>query len=111
MAASSGWWTRLKTQAGFEEPEPEPQTLLSQINEATTLNRTQVGKPMFTRCSLGCLSQALSLKQCCWHILGKPLPACQAQWATEMFAQRVYGFGASIILTIVFFSLVSKTST
>ena len=35
-------------QVGLEEPEPEPQTLLSQINEATTLNRTQVKQAVTT---------------------------------------------------------------
>ena len=46
MAASSGWWTRLKENVGLQEPEPEPQTLMGQINEATTLNRTQVLAPL-----------------------------------------------------------------
>jgi len=43
---SAGWWTRLKERVGMgDEPEEvemvEP-SLLQQVNQATTLNRTQV---------------------------------------------------------------------
>ena len=40
--ASSSWWTRLKENVGLHEEEPEPPTLLQQLDEATTLSRTQV---------------------------------------------------------------------
>jgi hypothetical protein len=40
-----GWWTRLKDRVGLNEPEEiemaEP-SLLQQVTQATTLNRTQV---------------------------------------------------------------------
>ncbi|KAK9799758.1 hypothetical protein WJX73_000663 [Symbiochloris irregularis] len=38
--ASSGWWTRLKENVGLQQEEPEPPTLLHQLEEATTLSRT-----------------------------------------------------------------------
>lgn len=42
VAPPSGWWVRLKTGMGLEAEEVEP-TLLNTLDQATTLNRTQVG--------------------------------------------------------------------
>ena len=45
MSAGREWWARVKSTVGFEEmqeEEPAQTSLLSQINEATSLNRMQV---------------------------------------------------------------------
>lgn len=39
--AGTNWWNRIRTNTGFEAQEDEPQTLLQQLDEATTLSRMQ----------------------------------------------------------------------
>lgn len=41
--AGTNWWNRIRTNTGFEAQEDEPQTLLQQLDEATTLSRMQAG--------------------------------------------------------------------
>ena len=42
-APVSGWWVRIKTGLGLEAEEQAEPTLLQQVDQVTTLNRTQVG--------------------------------------------------------------------
>ena len=86
--ASAGWWTRLKENMGLREEEPEPPTLLQQIDEATTLSRTQVLSSPHLKQSLAKSAQvpdscgtlldrdntasALEAEQCFWSAYPAP---------------------------------------
>lgn len=68
------WWARAKTAVGLEqevEEEPANASLLDSFNEATTLNKTQVGTLAMvkTRCALHaaacCTALMISSVMCC----------------------------------------------
>ena len=87
--AGANWWNRLRTQTGFESQEEEPQTLLQQIDEATTLSRMQARKEDLD------LSQNFS----CQTLSNTSSRLCSLQ--------RIYGFAVCLGIGLAFGFLVS----
>ena len=81
--AGANWWNRLRTQTGFESQEEEPQTLLQQLDEATTLSRMQVRADDLKAWAGSIAEAAQFAKQCVKRVLiwfAEDIWLCNLSW-------------------------------